>query len=203
MAKMKRLLFFSLLAGGFTPLSEAQNLPASVTLPASVKPKGEVNVENYGQAKFILNGTSELVRGKLFTAFLDHSALASDPKAALPLIAAALVKGGWQIIVLDAPRNPPLATAKLSKDAQESWLQIEAWGKESRLVMIERGEPAVRLDLVAPVDGVAEVPQTADFPFLKAFPGSKLTQTRKDARPMMAALMRIYRQPLWSAPCSI
>ena len=62
-----------------------------------------------------------------------------DPENALAGIVNEMQKGGWEVMLRDKPRNPPLATLKLTtKDNKEVWASVEVFDT-ARVLVIEPG----------------------------------------------------------------
>jgi outer membrane protein OmpA-like peptidoglycan-associated protein len=117
-----------------------------------------------------------VVAGKHWETRLDASKLPGDERAKWKTITDALVKGGWQFVYSAQESNPPYASMKLVKGGKESWLFI--WvADDSPFEVVEKGDPPNKLALTAPTDGIAKVGDKDDFPFMKRFPGAKLTST--------------------------
>ena len=158
--------------------------PPYASLPKLPIANEAVEVESYGQAEFVTRAKPELVRGKRWTGSLVYApAWGDEAKNALSGIVKEMEKGGWQVMYRDEPRNPPLATLKLARDAREAWANVEVFS-EAVVTIVERGMPT-KIQLESPRAGIEKVADTADFPFLKRFPGSKLAQTVRDDRPLL------------------
>jgi len=159
--------------------------PASVNIP-SLNNVGEApNVETYGQWEFTLRDKTQVVRGKSWDKYVPFPKPYADEKLALPPLVDDLKKAGWEVLLYDLPRNPPLATLRLARDGKETWLHVEPAGNEVHLVAVERGNPTGNLSLPAPTEGIQKVAQNADFPFLKRFPGTQLTGTLREDQPFL------------------
>ena len=159
--------------------------PAAVTLPDVVRTKGDVKTESYGQVQFTMRDKTELVRGKKWTGLVQVTGFAPEDRHYLDAIADTMEKGGWEVLLRDVPRNPPLVTLRRTADKKEVWVSIEGLPGEAALAVVERGGPSVSLQLDSPAAGVERVAANADFPFLKRFPGSQLKQTTRDDRPLL------------------
>lgn len=182
---MRSLLILTVLAAA----AHADPLPPSVALP--VPPLTDVVVENYGQTSIKVDDGSDgqdvVIAGKHWTTRLDASKLAGDERAKWTTLVGALQKAGWQLSLSRRDWNPPYASMKLVKAGKESWLFM--WvGDDTSLEVVEKGDPTVHLALPAPADGAARIGDQDDFPFLKRFPGAKLSTTSHDEAPFLVAL---------------
>lgn len=176
----------SAIAGGAS--AAPSGFPSAVTLPDSVRTKGDVKTENYGQVEFTVRDKTEVVRGRKWMGFVHVQGFAAEDRGYLDVLADAMEKAGWEVLLRDVPRNPPLVTLRRTVDKKEIWVSLEGLPGEAALAVVERGAPAAALQLDAPITGIERVPPNADFPFLKRFPGSQLRQTTRDDRPLLVAL---------------
>jgi outer membrane protein OmpA-like peptidoglycan-associated protein len=166
-------------------LAAPTGFPASVNIP-SLNNVGEApNVETYGQWEFTLRDKTQVVRGKSWEKYVPFPKPYSDEKLALPPLVDDLKRAGWEVVLLDVPRNPPLATLKLTRDGKETWLHVEPSATEVHLIAVERGNPTGGISLQPPAEGIQKVADGADFPFLKRFPGTKLTATVREEQPFL------------------
>jgi hypothetical protein len=179
--RMVVVVAFLLSAG----LARAAGFPSYVPLPAPVKIQGEVEAEAYGQAEFAVRGQAEVVRGKTWRGSVDATGLGADKRYFVPLVEA-FVRAGWEVMLRDEPANPPIATFKRVRDGRELWASAEGSAAALRVVVVEQGAPVARLQLDPPVEGVYRVAETADFPFLKRFPGAKGPTTQKEGAMLVA-----------------
>lgn len=186
----------------FAFAAHAVSFPPYVSLPVPV-PADAVDHETYGQAEFTLRDKTEIHKGKSWSAYLPYTGkLGDDPRKALVAFIESMQKAGWQVALRDEPRNPPLATFHYTRDGKDAWAAVQT-GEDAKVTVIESSAPAAKLDLPAPPEPQAKRPaDTADFPQLKRFPGSKLTQTREDDRPFMATI-EADREPVQVASGSL
>jgi 3-deoxy-D-manno-octulosonate 8-phosphate phosphatase (KDO 8-P phosphatase) len=64
----------------------------------------------------------------------------SDKRAALEEIVESLKKGGWEVMMIDEPRQPPLATLKLTTDDNRvMWASVEMFDT-ARVLVLEQDE---------------------------------------------------------------
>jgi len=169
--------------------AHADTLPPSITVP--VKTSGDVNMENYGHTEIKVgegsDGKDVVMNGRHWWARLDASGLAGDERAKWATLVDALKKGGWQVSLGAQQWNPPYVSMKQVKGGKESWLFM--WiGDDTSIEVLEKGEPTTKLALAPPTDGIAKIGDGDDFPFLKHFPGAKLSQTDHDEAPMLVAI---------------
>ena len=165
---------------------QAAGFPSYLPLPGPVKIKGDVEVESYGQAEFALRGKAEVIRGKTWRGTVDATGLGAGDKQYFAPLAEAFVKAGWEVMLRDEPSNPPIATFKRVREGRELWASTEGSAEALRVVVVEQGAPSARLQLEAPAEGIARVADTADFPFLKRFPGAKGPVTQKEGAMLVA-----------------
>ena len=185
---MARLLVaFAMALSSMAVWAAATPLPPYVTLPVTV-PAADVEHETFGQVEFTLRDKTEVHRGRHWHVYVDYTAkLGEDPRKALEAFIDAMKKGGWQVAMQDIPRNPPLATFHYTKGGKDAWAAIQT-GEQAKIEVIETGAPTAKLDLPAPPAKPERTAASADFPFLKRFPGSKLTDTKDDDRPFMVTI---------------
>jgi outer membrane protein OmpA-like peptidoglycan-associated protein len=179
------ILAIALSAVAGTVSAAPTGFPSAVALPDAVKTKGDVKTENYGQVEFTVRDKTEVVRGKKWIGFVQMSGFAADDRRYLDVLADAMEKAGWEVLLRDVPRNPPLVTLRRTVDKKEIWVSLEGLPGEAALAVVERGAPAASLQLDAPMSGIERVSANADFPLLKRFPGSQLRQTTRDERPLL------------------
>jgi outer membrane protein OmpA-like peptidoglycan-associated protein len=167
--------------------ARAEGLPPSVTLP--IKPSVDVVVETYGHMAVKVPGSADevVVAGKHWSTRLDASGLAGDERAKWTTLVNALKKSGWQVVLGGQEWNPPYVSMKQVKGAKETWLFM--WvGDDTSIEIVEKGDPPTKLTLSPPTDGIAKVGEQADFPFLKHFPGAKLSSSAHDESPVLVTL---------------
>lgn len=166
----------------------AAAFPPYASLPRLPIANDSVEVESYGQMEFITREKPQVARGKTWLGYLVYPPhWSEDPKHALAEIVRPMQAGGWEVMYRDDPRNPPLATLKREKDGRVSWASVEIF-EHARVAILEVGTPSVKLQLDPPAAGIEKVGASADFPFLKRFPGAKLTATRAETTPLTVAL---------------
>ena len=185
---MKRLALLLAALLPFAAAASPKGYPPIVNIPAIDNAGEGPNVESYGQWEFTLRDKREVYRGRSWESYVPFPKPYPDDKAAIAALVDPLKKAGWEVMMLDVPRNPPLATLKYAKDGKETWLHVEPGNTEVHLAMIERGSPTGKLALALPTEGIQKVPDGADFPFLKHFPDSKLTATAKDGDALILVL---------------
>lgn len=182
--------------------ASAASFPRYASLPRLPLANDTVEVESFGQAEFSTRERPEVHRGRTWLGYLVYEKkFGDDARKALGAILAEMEKGGWQVMYRDEPRNPPLATLKREKDGRVSWASVEMF-EQARVAILEVGPPRTKLKLEPPAAGIDGVPQDADFPFLKRFPGAKLIATKAEARPMLVE-MEGARQPAQVAPGTV
>jgi hypothetical protein len=124
------------LAGAYA----AQSFPRAVTLPALPIEKHTVDVHANGESEFILRDKTEVHRGKVWLGYLDYRKWGPDKRTALDGIVESLRKGGWEVMMIDEPRQPPLATLKLTTDDNRVlWASVEIF-ETARLLVLEQDE---------------------------------------------------------------
>jgi hypothetical protein len=118
----------------------AQSFPKAVTLPALPIDKQAVDIHAGAESEFILREKTEVHRGKVWLGYLDYRKWGPDKRAALERIVDSLKKGGWEVMMLDEPRQPPLATLKLTTDDNRvMWASVEVF-ETARLLVLEQDE---------------------------------------------------------------
>jgi hypothetical protein len=141
MRTIARLALVAALAA--SPLVDAyaaQSFPRVVTLPALPIDKHAVDVHASGESEFILRDKTEVHRGKVWLGYLDYRQWGPDKRAALDRIVSSLKKGGWEVMMIDEPRQPPLATLKLTTDDNRVlWASVEMF-ETARLLVLEQDE---------------------------------------------------------------
>ena len=141
MRPIARLALVALLAAA--PLAgayAAQSFPRAVTLPALPLEKHSVDVHASGESEFILRDKTEVHRGKVWLGYLDYAKWGPDKRVALERIVESLRKGGWEVMLLDEPRQPPLATLRLTTDDNRvMWASIEVF-ETARVLVLEQDE---------------------------------------------------------------
>ena len=112
------------------------SFPKYVTLPALPIDAGSFVKDEHGEGEFALRGSKETHRGRVWLGYLDYSRWKADRRAALEGIVESLRKGGWEVMLLDAPANPPIATLKIAtKDNKVAWARVEVDGTARVLIL--------------------------------------------------------------------
>ena len=135
------LLVVALAAAPFTGAYAASAYPRAVTVPALPIDKHTVDVHKNAESEFILREKTEVHRGTVHLGYLDYRAkYGADKRAALEGIVASLKQGGWEVMLIDEPRKPPLATLKLTTDDNKvMWASVEMF-ETARLLVLEQDE---------------------------------------------------------------
>lgn len=173
--------------------------PQAVAFPAL--PATAQSGQAYGQHEFILRDRTVHLRGRLWTTDFDYAATGADPRSALGAVIRDLQAAGWEVMLRDEPRVPPLATLKHRREGREVWAQVEVEDR-ARITWLEPGLPTARLTLPPP--GPALVPASitqADFAFLPAYPGSRMLGSAHDDR--RGAWVKEYVSPAGATPLEI
>ncbi len=183
---MRSLVVLAILIAALAAPARADTLPPTVAV--GVPTLTDVVVENYGQTEVkVADGKDVVIAGKHWTTRLDTSKLPGDERAKWTALVGALQKAGWQLSLSGRDWNPPYASMKLVKAGKESWLFM--WvGDDTSIEVVEKGDPTVKLALAPPTDGTGKLRDGDDFPFLKRFPGAKLSTTSHDEDPFLVAL---------------
>ena len=133
-------LVAALAAAPLTRAYAADSFPRLVTLPSLPIENHAVDVRENVENEFILRDKTEVHRGKVWLGYLDYRAWGPDKRAALERIVDSLKKGGWEVMMIDAPRQPPLATLKLTTDDNRViWASVEV-SETARLLVLEQDE---------------------------------------------------------------
>ena len=116
----------------------APSFPKYVTLPAIPVDGRTFVTDDHGESEFALRGSREKHRGRVWLGYVDYSGRwKGDRRAALEGIVAALKNGGWEVMMLDAPANPPIATLKITtKDNKVAWAKVEV-DETARVLILE------------------------------------------------------------------
>jgi hypothetical protein len=90
------------------------------------------------EVEFILRDKTEVHRGRVWVGYLDYQkAWGENRRDALAGIVSEMQKGGWEVLLRDEPRNPPLATLKLTtKDNRDVWASVEVLD-QARVLLLE------------------------------------------------------------------
>ena len=125
------------------PLTDAYAahvFPGAVTLPALPLDKKAVDVHPGAESEFVLRDRTEVHRGKVWLGYLDYRKWGPDKRLALDRIVASLKQGGWEVMMIDEPRQPPLATLKLTTDDNRvMWASVEMFDT-ARVLVLEQDE---------------------------------------------------------------
>lgn len=135
------LLVAALAAAPLTDAYAAGSYPRAVTLPALPIDKNAVDVHKGAESEFVLREKTEVHRGTVYLGYLDYRGKwGADKRAALESIVESLKKGGWEVMMIDEPRKPPLATLKLTTDDNRVlWASVEVF-ETARLLVLEQDE---------------------------------------------------------------
>jgi hypothetical protein len=142
---MKRIRWFAavaaLAAAPFAGAYAVHSFPKAVTLPPLAIDKQAVDVHPGGESEFILRDKTEVHRGKVWLGYLAYQdKWGPGKREALERIVDSLKQGGWEVMMLDAPRQPPLATLKLTTDDNRVlWASVEIFDT-ARLLVMEQDE---------------------------------------------------------------
>ena len=120
----------------------AAHFPAYVALPDLPIDKNAVESIAKAESEFILRDQTEVLRGRAWLGYLDYRAKWGENKRdVLAGIVREMEQGGWEVLLRDEPRVPPLATLKFTtKDNKEVFATVEVFDKARVLVL----EPAAR-----------------------------------------------------------
>ena len=141
MVRIAHALLAALLAAApLTPALAASSFPRAVTLPALPIDKRAVDVDPKGESEFILRDKTQVHRGKVWLGYLDYKAWGPDKRLVLERIVESLKKGGWEVMMLDEPRQPPLATLRLTTDDNRVlWASVEVF-ETARVLVLEQDD---------------------------------------------------------------
>jgi len=125
----------------FTDAYAARSFPGAVTVPALPLDKKAVDVHPGAESEFVLRDKTEVHRGKVWLGYLEYrAAWGPDKRLALERIVESLRKGGWEVMLIDEPRQPPLATLRLTTDDNRvMWASVEMF-ETARLLVLEQDE---------------------------------------------------------------
>lgn len=118
----------------------AHSFPHSVTIP-SLPIYGKAVDVRVGESEFILRDKTEVHRGKVWLGYLAYQRKwGPDKRLALERIVDSLKNGGWEVMMIDGPRQPPLATLRLTTDDNRVlWASVEV-AETARLLVLEQDE---------------------------------------------------------------
>src|ERR1700750_3211387 len=153
---MNRLLALLATCCAALALGAAPAFPPYVTLPVRIL-ADDATYENFGQHEFTLREKTEVHRGRHWTAYANYAEkMGDDPRRALASFVEAMKKGGWEVLLQDAPRNPPLATLHYTKNGKDAWAEVEI-GEQAGIRVIESGPASAKLELAPPAKGGEKV----------------------------------------------
>ncbi|HSJ98176.1 MAG TPA: hypothetical protein VLC53_13940, partial [Myxococcota bacterium] len=132
----------AVLAAALVPWAAAAGFPRAVTLPDLPVLHGEVEVKPYAQEEFIERGKVQVIGGKLWLGYLEYrDKWGEDRRDALAGIINEMEKGGWEVLLRDEPRVPPLATLRRREDdGGQLWARVEIFD-QARVAVLEPGPP--------------------------------------------------------------
>ena len=115
--------------------------PKAAALPRLPVEGNFVHTDPSGESEFILRDKTEVHRGKVWLGSLDYrKAYGEDERAALGGIVESMKKGGWEVMLRDEPRVPPLATLKkITDDNKVLWASVEVFDT-ARVLVLEQNE---------------------------------------------------------------
>jgi hypothetical protein len=127
-AVLAALSFSNSYAGGYPEHAAVPKLPIA---------GNSVRVADNDEVEFVLRDKTEVQKGRTWLGYLDYrKAWGGDPRDALAGIVGRMQKSGWEVLLRDEPRNPPLATLKrVTKDNKELWASVEVFDKARVLVL--------------------------------------------------------------------
>lgn len=175
--------------------THAQSLPANVPLPANlVLYPGTLVRHAFDEAEVRDGAKTSKKRGHFLTTSLQRQPEGSHQpadvawKTWLPLLTAQ----GW------TPRATNESTFTLSRSDKgvETWLTVQlAEFQDPRVTLLEVSGAPTKLDLPAPAAKPDPVADTADWPFLKAFPGAVLDSTGLKDEPLDVTVGGVDKEP--------
>ncbi len=142
MKRIHAFLFVAALgAAPFTDAYAAHSFPRAVTLPPIPIDNRAVDTDPAGESEFILRDKTEIHCGRVWLGHLAYrDQWGADKRAALERIIDSLKRGGWEVMMLDAPRQPPLATLKLiTDDNRVMWASVEMFDT-ARVLVLDQDE---------------------------------------------------------------
>src|SRR5258708_26686073 len=131
------LFVAAFIAQTFTYAYAARTYPDYASLPKV--PIGASGVETEKrEVEFILRDKTEVHHGRVWVGYLDYQkAWGENRRDARAGIVSEMQKGGWEVMLRDEPRNPPLATLKLTtKDNRDVWASVEVLD-QARVLLLE------------------------------------------------------------------
>jgi hypothetical protein len=176
-ARMRSIALAAALAASFA-YAQVPPFPQAVSFPPLLAASQAGTT--YAQHEFILRDRTVKLRGRLWTTDFNYAAASPDARAALGAILRDMQGAGWEVVLRDEPRVPPLATLKHKRAGREVWAQVEV-ADTARITWLEPGLPSARLALPAPAAGLVPAAVTdGDFGVLPAYPGSRLLGSARD-----------------------
>lgn len=113
--------------------------PFPVALPSSVVTKGLVSREGEGIHAFVLQGRSEVVRGRKWTGHVRVDGYgARDGTFLVSLERALIERTGWKPIYRDESRDPPIATLRRTLGGEILWISLEGWPEDVTVTLVHR-----------------------------------------------------------------
>lgn len=173
---MKTLAAAALLAATCS-YAQVPAFPRAVSFPPL--PAASQAGSSYAQHEFVLRDRTVKLRGRLWTTEFEYAGREADARAALGAIVGEMQGAGWEVMLRDEPRKPPLATLKHRRGGREVWAQVEVMDT-ARVTWLEPGLPEARLTLPPPSAGLVQASSAVDFPFLPSYPGSRLLGSARD-----------------------
>lgn len=152
----------------------APGFPVAHTLPRLPLAHDGVEQESFGKLEVVLREKAEIKAGRTWLGYLVYDkAWGDDPRDALAGIVREMETGGWETLLRDEPRVPPMATLRLKRGGRELWARVEVF-EQARLAIVETGVPITRIKLPPPDLASSARAASGDFPLLPRFPGSQL-----------------------------
>jgi hypothetical protein len=136
--RITRAFFVAVLIGQpFTYAYAARAYPDYASLPRLPIDARGVDTGKR-EVEFILRDKTEVLHGRVWVGYLDYrKAWGENRRDALAGIVNEMQKGGWEVMLRDEPRNPPLATLKLTtKDNRDVWASVEVLD-QARVLLLE------------------------------------------------------------------
>src|SRR5688500_8539109 len=121
-ARMSLLAAAASLAAALS-YAQVPAFPQAVSFPPL--PAASQAGASYAQHEFILRDRTVTLRGRLWTTDFDYAGRGQDERAALAAIVQNMQAAGWEVMLRDEPRKPPLATLKHKRGGREVWAQVE------------------------------------------------------------------------------
>jgi hypothetical protein len=123
---------------GSVPFSPGE-FPWVVSLPTTVRLKGEVRFEPDGQYEFTLRDRREMVRGEKWAGHVTAAGFSAGDHPVLAVIENSMVtKTGWESLYRDEARNPPLATLRRTRGGVHFWASLEGGSDDLSITVVHR-----------------------------------------------------------------